>query len=81
MGRLDLPDDVERTLIERADGNPLYAEQFAQLFLEQGSAATVAMPDSLTGIVSARLDTLTVDEKAVLQDGAVMGKVFWTGAG
>ena len=28
--------------IERADGNPLYAEQFAQLYLEQGSAASGA---------------------------------------
>ncbi len=80
LGRLDLPEGIERTLIERADGNPLYAEQFAQLYLEQGAAASVAMPDSLAGIVSARLDTLTGDEKAVLQDGAVMGKVFWTGA-
>ena len=80
LGRVDLPDDVERTLIDRADGNPLYAEQFAQLYLEQGSAAGGTMPETLTGIVSARLDTLSADEKAALQDGAVMGKVFWTGA-
>ena len=80
LGRVDLPDDVERTLIDRADGNPLYAEQFAQLYLEQGPAASGAMPETLTGIVSARLDTLSVEEKAALQDGAVMGKVFWTGA-
>ena len=38
------------------------------------------MPETLQGIVSARLDTLSTAEKAVLQDGAVMGKVFWTGA-
>ena len=76
----DLPADVERTLLDRADGNPLYAEQFAQLYLEQGPAASAAMPETLTGIVSARLDTLSADEKAALQDGAVMGKVFWTGA-
>jgi tetratricopeptide (TPR) repeat protein len=32
------------------------------------------------GIVAARLDALTQEEKALLQDGAVIGKVFWLGA-
>jgi len=80
LGRADLPLDVQRTLLERSDGNPLYAEQFAQLYLERGSAADLAMPETLQGIVSARLDTLTLEEKEALQDGAVMGKVFWSGA-
>ncbi|MBA3332981.1 MAG: AAA family ATPase, partial [Actinobacteria bacterium] len=30
--------ESQRTLLERAGGNPLYAEQFAELYLEQGSA-------------------------------------------
>ncbi len=80
VGTPDLPRDVERVLLERADGNPLYAEQFARLYVEQGSAGESSMPETLQGIVSARLDTLSTAEKAVLQDGAVMGKVFWTGA-
>jgi len=80
LGSPSLPSDVERTLLDRADGNPLYAEQFAQLYLERGSAVGTLMPETLQGIVAARLDALPADEKSTLQDGAVMGKVFWTGA-
>ncbi len=80
VGPADLPSDVKRTLVERSAGNPLYAEQFAQLYLERGSAAKLTMPETLQGIVSARLDTLSAEEKEALQDGAVMGKVFWSGA-
>ena len=38
------------------------------------------LPETLQGIVAARLDGLSADEKAVLQDASVVGKVFWTGA-
>ena len=34
----------------------------------------------MQGIVAARLDGLSGDEKEVLQDASVVGKVFWTGA-
>ena len=63
-----------------SEGNPLYAEQFAQLYLERGSAEDLPLPETLQGIVAARLDGLSADEKAVLQDASVVGKVFWTGA-
>ena len=32
------------------------------------------------GLIAARLDALPAEEKALLQDAAVMGKVFWSGA-
>ena len=38
------------------------------------------VPDSLQGLIAARLDSLTRAEKDVLQDAAVLGKVFWPGA-
>ena len=72
--------EIQQALLERSDGNPLYAEQFAQLHLERGSADELPLPETLQGIIAARLDGLSDDEKAVLQDAAVMGKVFWTGA-
>ena len=34
----------------------------------------------MQGIIAARLDALPVDEKLLLQDAAVVGKVFWLGA-
>ena len=58
----------------------LYAEQFVELYVERGSAEELALPETLQGIIAARLDGLAVDEKGLLQDAAVIGKVFWTGA-
>jgi predicted ATPase len=34
----------------------------------------------MQGIIAARLDALSYDEKRLLQDAAVVGKVFWLGA-
>jgi class 3 adenylate cyclase/tetratricopeptide (TPR) repeat protein len=75
-----LPAETQQALLERAEGNPLYAEQFAQLYLERGSVDELPLPETLQGIVAARVDGLPADEKAVLQDASVIGKVFWTAA-
>jgi class 3 adenylate cyclase/tetratricopeptide (TPR) repeat protein len=72
--------EVQHALLERAGGNPLYAEQFAELFLEQGSAEALELPETLQGIIAARLDGLPPPEKELLRDASVVGKVFWTGA-
>jgi class 3 adenylate cyclase/tetratricopeptide (TPR) repeat protein len=73
-----LPAEEHQSLLERAGGNPLYAEQFAELFLEQGSAEAFSLPETLQGIISARLDALPTEEKELLRDASVVGKVFWT---
>jgi class 3 adenylate cyclase/tetratricopeptide (TPR) repeat protein len=75
-----LPAEIQQALLERSEGNPLYAEQFALLYLERGSVEDLPLPETLQGIVAARLDGLSTEEKALLQDASVMGKVFWTGA-
>ena len=71
-----LPAETQAALLEQAGGNPLYAEQFARLFLEHGN---VSVPENVQGIIAARLDGLPDDEKQLLQDAAVLGKVFWSG--
>jgi class 3 adenylate cyclase len=80
LARPLLPAAIQQVLLERAEGNPLFAEQFAQLYLERGSAEDLPLPETLQGVLAARLDGLAADEKALLQDAAVVGKVFWTGA-
>jgi hypothetical protein len=75
-----LPAEIQQALLERAEGNPLFAEQFAQLYRERGSADDLPLPETLQGIIAARLDGLAADAKALLQDAAVIEKVFWTGA-
>ena len=42
--------------------------------------ADIELPRSVQGLIAARLDGLPEDEKAVLQDAAVVGRVFWLGA-
>jgi class 3 adenylate cyclase len=75
-----LPAETQQTLLERAGGNPLYAEQFARLYLERGSADDLEMPETVQGLIAARLDGLSAEEKRLIQDAAVFGKVFWGGA-
>src|SRR5206468_2727728 len=75
-----LPAEIQQALLRRSEGNPLYAEQFAQLYLERGSAEDLPLPETLQGIVAARPDGLSPEAKALLQDAAVIGKVFWIGA-
>jgi class 3 adenylate cyclase len=74
-----LPAETQAALLERAGGNPLYAEQFALLFLERGST-DLPLPENVHGLIAARLDTLAVEEKSLLQDAAVVGRLFWPGA-
>jgi class 3 adenylate cyclase/tetratricopeptide (TPR) repeat protein len=74
-----LPAETTSTLLERAGGNPLYMEEYVRLYLEHDSAE-LEMPDTVHGLIAARLDTLTQERKALLQDAAVLGKVFWAGA-
>jgi class 3 adenylate cyclase/tetratricopeptide (TPR) repeat protein len=73
--------DVQTTLIERAGGNPLYAEEFARMVeLGNGDKTEIRLPESVQGIIAARLDAVPLEEKLLLQDAAVVGKVFWLGA-
>jgi class 3 adenylate cyclase/tetratricopeptide (TPR) repeat protein len=72
--------DTQSALLDRAGGNPLYAEQFVRMLAERGPAGEFSLPETVQGIIAARLDSLAPDEKALLQDAAVIGKVFWLGA-
>jgi class 3 adenylate cyclase/tetratricopeptide (TPR) repeat protein len=83
LERAVLPSDVQVALLDRAGGNPLYAEEFARIALERnalGSAEDLPLPESVQGLIAARLDALSDEEKTLIQDAAVLGKVFWVGA-
>ncbi|MBA3734644.1 MAG: AAA family ATPase [Actinobacteria bacterium] len=83
LERSVLPADVQSAVLARAGGNPLYAEEFARMVAERGDlhqGREIEVPDSVQGLISARLDALTRTEKELLQDAAVVGKVFWPGA-
>ncbi len=81
LERTVLPAQTQRALLERAGGNPLYAEEFVRLLADRGSLAeTEEVPGSVQALIAARLDTLPPERKSLLQDAAVLGKVFWVGA-
>ena len=65
-------------LLARADGNPLYAEEFVRMLAQ--AEEELPLPESVQGIIAARLDTLPPDEKTLAQAAAIVGKVFWPGA-
>ena len=67
-------------LLAHAGGNPLYAEEYVRMLAEANGGAELPLPDTVQGIIAARLDTLAPGEKALVQDAAVVGKVFWVGA-
>ena len=88
VGRAMLPVGVQALLLERAGGNPLYAEEFARLLADQGLVADgevaavpdIPVPETVQGLIAARLDTLAPEVRALVQDAAVIGRVFWPGA-
>src|SRR5207247_7558992 len=71
---------TQTALLERAGGNPLYAEQYARLLTEHPDSTDVSVPETIHGIIAARLDGLAAEEKSLLHNAAVHGKVFWAGA-
>jgi class 3 adenylate cyclase/tetratricopeptide (TPR) repeat protein len=86
-----LPVELQTTLLERAEGNPLYAEEFVRMLVDRGFLrregevwhlrdGDLPLPESVQGIIAARLDALAPQEKSLLQDAAVVGRIFWAGA-
>jgi tetratricopeptide (TPR) repeat protein len=87
-----LPADVQAPILDRAGGNPLYAQEFVRLLRDRGllvrtggthalaEGVEIPQPDSVQALIAARLDTLPPERKVLLQDAAVIGKVFWAGA-
>jgi predicted ATPase len=73
-------DHQQVQVVETAEGNPLFIEELAAAALERQVAATDALPTTIRELVSARLDALPSDERNVLFDAAIVGKVFWRGA-
>ena len=92
LSEVALPAETQRALLERAGGNPLYAEEFARMLTDRGmlerrgqtmqltAGADIPVPETVQAVIAARLDTLPTDRKALLHDAAVVGQAFWVGA-
>ncbi|WP_162184909.1 BTAD domain-containing putative transcriptional regulator [Allokutzneria albata] len=62
-----------RALVGRVGGNPLFAIEYARMIRVGRSRDDLLPPNQVRSVVAARLDTLSVAEKAVVQDAAVFG--------
>jgi class 3 adenylate cyclase/tetratricopeptide (TPR) repeat protein len=72
-----LDQGVVTDLLDRAGGNPFFLEELVSWLEEPRSAD---LPDTLRGLVAARIDGLTQAERRVLEDAAVLGsrgRVEW----
>ncbi len=82
----DAPPEIVQTVLERAAGSPLYAEQLALLVMEQGIATSGqaielgTIPATVQALLAARIDALPREVKPALLDASVIGRVFWSGA-
>ncbi|MEU6203638.1 adenylate/guanylate cyclase domain-containing protein [Micromonospora musae] len=86
LGKATLPSTQRTPLIEFADGNPLYAQEYARMLLDGGlldgvgsvgPAGGAEMPRTVQAVIANRLDLLDPADRAVLQAAAVVGVQFW----
>ena len=87
-----LPAELQSRVLALAEGNPLYAEEYVRMLQDRGflvrdargwrldDASELPLPETVHGMIAARLDALAPDEKELIQNAAVIGKVFWPGA-
>ena len=84
-----LPPELEYVILRRAEGNPLFVEEILRTFIEQGALvrengkwhatwpfAGTELPETLQGMLTARIDRLDDSTKRVVQIAAVIGRVF-----
>ena len=84
-----LPEALARQVTEKAEGNALFAEEIVSFLTERGvltaaagkvefdaSAVAAVLPASIQALLTARVDRLTPDDRALLQAAAVIGRRF-----
>ena len=84
-----LPATTVRAILQRADGIPLYAVETIRMLVEDGrleeadgiyrptgDLGELQVPDTLHALIAARLDAVEPADRALLQDGSVLGQSF-----
>ena len=84
-----LPVTVRDSILARAEGNPFFVEEVVRMLIEKGAivregerwvattaVASVEIPDTLHGLLLARIDQLPDDAKRSLRVASVIGRQF-----
>src|SRR5215203_5265388 len=85
----DLPESVRKLILNKAEGNPFFVEEVIRTLIDSRyivqennhwratrEIVNVTIPDTLTGVLSARIDRLPENTKHVAQTAAVLGRIF-----
>jgi len=68
-------DPRARLILDKAEGNPFFLEELARVIGEQAGGG-LEVPDTVHGVLTARIDRLGELPKRVLQTGSVLGREF-----
>jgi tetratricopeptide (TPR) repeat protein len=93
LGRVSLDDAARRHIVETADGNPLFVEELLGMLIDDGllvrsdggwtptaDLAAVPVPTSIATLLTARMDQLDREERAVIGRASVIGQTFYRDA-
>ena len=94
LGHDALPPAAADRILAAAEGNPLFVEEMVGMLIDDGllektdaggwqavdTLADLTVPPTIQLLLAARLDRLDAEERAVIERGAVEGKVFHVGA-
>jgi predicted ATPase/class 3 adenylate cyclase len=75
----ELPAARRAVVLAKAEGNPLFLEETIRMLAER-DGTDEDIPDSIQALIAARIDRLPTDEKRLLQQASVVGRVFWPGS-
>ena len=85
----ELPPPVVKTILTKAEGNPFFVEEIIRSLIDNGAVVRddggwratplvecITVPDTLQGVIMARLDRLHDETRRLLQKAAVIGRIF-----
>ncbi len=87
----NMPSRIQETILSRADGNPFFLEEIIRSLVASGAVvresataqwqatseiASISIPDTIQGIIMARVDSLEERIKHTLRTAAVIGQSF-----
>ena len=93
LGGAELADEARVRIADAAEGNPMFVEETLRMLIDDGLLSAVAgtwtasddlsnltIPPTINALLTARLDRLDEEERAVIERASVIGRVFWWGA-
>jgi tetratricopeptide (TPR) repeat protein len=90
----EVPESLRDLVVSRAEGNPFFMEEVIKMLIEEEvilkederwridltHLAGVRIPTTLVEVLQARLDSLSLEERVLLQRASVLGRIFWDDA-